>query len=129
MTLEKIIQELGLEILTDARDFDAIVPTSGYASDMLSRVMACAPHDGAIWVTLQSHGNIVAVGAVLGLSAIIITEGEVPDRETVAKANEIGITLLSTTRPTFEVVGRLWGIGVRCGDEAESLTGATHGNQ
>ena len=121
MTLAQIIAELNLKVLTDSEEFDQIAPTAGYASDMLSRVMACAPRDGALWVTLQSHGNIVAVGAVLGLSAIIITEGEVPDRETVAKADEIGITLLSTARPTFEVVGRLWDMGVRCGDEAVAM--------
>ena len=116
MTLAQIIKKLNMKVLTAEKDFDAITPTAGYASDMLSRVMACAPRDGALWVTLQSHGNIVAVGAVLGLSAIIITEGEKPDQETVAKANEMGITLLATERPTFEVVGRLWSMGLRCGE-------------
>lgn len=115
MTLQNIIKELELEILTNARDFDAIMPTSGYASDILSRVMACAPHDGAIWVTLQSHANIVAVGAVLGVSAIIITEGEVPDQETIDKANQIGVTLLATDKPTFYIAGNLWRLGLRDG--------------
>jgi predicted transcriptional regulator len=116
MTLAQIIEKLNLKVLTVEKDFNAITPTAGYASDMLSRVMACAPRDGALWVTLQSHGNIVAVGAVLGLSAIVITEGEKPDQETVAKADEMGITLLSTGKPTFEVVGRLWSMGLGCGE-------------
>lgn len=115
MTLDRIIEELGLKLLTEARDFGRVTPTSGYASDMLSRVMACAPRDGALWVTLQSHGNIVAVGAVLGLSAIIITEGEVPDRDTIAKANDLNIALLSTDKSTFYVVGNLWRLGLRDG--------------
>jgi hypothetical protein len=102
-------------VLTDVQDFNAIVPTSGYASDMLSRVMACAPHDGAIWVTLQSHTNIVAVGAVLGVSAIIITEGEKPDKEAIDKANQVGVALLATNKPTFHVVGNLWRLGLRDG--------------
>jgi hypothetical protein len=113
MTLEKIIKTLDLKVLTSDADFSLVTPTTGYTSDMLSRVMACAPHDGALWVTLQSHGNIVAVGAVLGLSAIIITEGEVPDAETVAKADALNITLLSTKHPTFYVVGKLWELGLR----------------
>jgi hypothetical protein len=115
MTLQDISQELELKVRTGTRDFDTIQPTSGYASDMLSRVMACAPHDGAIWVTLQSHANIVAVGAVLGLSAIIITEGEKPDKETIDKANQIEVTLLATDKPTFQVVGNLWRMGLRNG--------------
>jgi hypothetical protein len=115
MTLERIIEELGLKVLTEPKDFGQVAPISGYASDMLSRVMTCAPRDGALWVTLQSHGNIVAVGAVLGLSAIIITEGEVPDQDTIAKANRMNITLLSTDKPTFYVVGNLWRLGLRDG--------------
>ena len=77
--------------------------------------MARAPRDGALWVTLQAHANIVAVGAVLGLSAIIITEGELPDRETIAKANEMNTTLLATDKPTFYIVGNLWRLGLRDG--------------
>ena len=113
MSLQQIIEELRLTLLTQPKDLSQITPTAGYTSDMLSRVMARAPRDGAIWVTLQAHGNIVAVGAVLGLSAIIITEGERPDEETVAKAEEMGITLLATDTPTFRVVGRLWQMGLR----------------
>jgi predicted transcriptional regulator len=113
MTLEQIIQELNLKLLTTAKDFSQMTPTAGYASDMLSRVMARAPRDGGLWVTLQSHTNIVAVGAVLGLSAIIITEGEIPEQETIAKANEMNITLLATDKPTFYVAGNLWRLGLR----------------
>ena len=115
MTLAEIAKELDLQLLTETRDLDLRRPTAGYASDMLSRVMAHAPRDGALWVTLQSHSNIVAVGAVLGLSAIIITEGERPDPETIAKANEMDIPLLATAKPTYQVVGDLWRLGLREG--------------
>jgi predicted transcriptional regulator len=74
--------------------------------------MAGAQRQG-LWVTLQAHLNIVAVGALLELSAIIITEGAQPDPDTIAKANEEGITLLSTNQPTFHVVGQLWELGLR----------------
>jgi imidazolonepropionase-like amidohydrolase len=112
MTLQEIIDTLGLTLLTDKKDFGQVVPASGYTSDLLSCVMAGAQH-GGIWVTLQAHANIVAVGALLELSAIIITEGAMPDQDTIAKANEEGITLLSTSRPTFHVVGKLWELGLR----------------
>ena len=112
MTLQEIIDNLGLTLLTDKKDFGRAVPASGYTSDLLSCVMAGAQH-GGIWVTLQAHTNVVAVGALLELSAIIITEGAMPDQDTIAKANEEGITLLSTSRPTFHVVGKLWELGLR----------------
>jgi predicted transcriptional regulator len=74
--------------------------------------MAGASHK-SIWVTLQAHTNIVAVAALLELSAIIITEGAVPDQITIDKANEEGITLLSSQERSFNVVGKLWEMGIR----------------
>jgi hypothetical protein len=74
--------------------------------------MAGAQH-GALWVTLQSHANIVAVAALLELSAIVITEGSTPDAETIAKAKEENVTLLLTDKPIFHIAGNLWQMGLR----------------
>lgn len=112
MTLQEIVERLNLTVLTKGQDLGQIVPASGYASDLLSCVMAGAKHK-AIWVTLQSHINIVAVGALLDMSGIIITEGAMPDQATIAKAEEEGIPLLLTEKPTFFVVGKLWEMGLR----------------
>lgn len=112
MTLKEIIEQLDLTVLTEQRDFSEVIPSSGYTSDLLSCVMAGAQNQ-AIWVTLQAHTNVVAIGALLELSAVIITEGATPDPDTVAKANEEGVTLLITEKPTFYVVGRLWEMGLR----------------
>lgn len=112
VTLEKIIQDLNLTILTRAVDTSTIIPSAGYTSDLLSCVMAGAPHK-SIWVTIQAHTNIVAVAALLELSAVIITEGAVPDLAAVEKANEENIILLSSQSPSFEIVGRLWELGLR----------------
>lgn len=112
MTLQEIINELGLTLLTEPKEFAEVVPTYGYASDLLSCVMAGAKNKG-IWVTLQAHVNIVAVAALLDLSAVIVTEGAEPDVVTVAKANEQGITLLASPQPTFAIAGKLWEMGLR----------------
>lgn len=103
---------MNLTVLTAPKDFGQIEPSAGYTSDLLSCVMAGAPHHG-IWVTLQAHANIVAVAALLDQSAVIITEGATPDPATIAKANEEEITLLSTEKPTFYIVGKLWEMGLR----------------
>jgi hypothetical protein len=112
MTLQEIIDHLALTPLTQPEDFDQVNPTSGYTSDLLSCVMAGAANQ-AIWVTLQAHANIVAVAALLDLSAVIITEGAQPDAETLERAQNEAVTLLSTDKPTFWVVGRLWELGMR----------------
>jgi len=114
MNLQTIIDELNLTALTESKDYSKIEPSAGYTSDLLSCVMAGASHQG-IWVTLQAHANIVAVAALLDQSAVIISEGAIPDPATIAKANEEGLTLLSSDKPSFFIVGKLWEMGLRCG--------------
>ncbi len=112
MNLEKIIQALDLHVLTEQRIFQSIEVVSGYCSDLLSCVMAGAEPKG-IWVTLMAHGNIVAVAALLDLSAIIITEDAQPEQETIDQANEKGVILLATSQSSFHIVGKLWDMGLK----------------
>ena len=112
MNLQQIIDELQLTVLTDPRDFTVITPTGGYSSDLLSCVMAGAKK-GNIWITLQAHLNIVAIAALNEIAAIIITENARPESASIAKANEQGVTLLSTDQPTYQVNGKLWQMGIR----------------
>ncbi|HML41118.1 MAG TPA: hypothetical protein PKD23_10565 [Bellilinea sp.] len=109
--LAQIIRTLDLTVLTEPKDFADIIPTGGYSADLLSCVMIGAPH-GSIWVTLQAHNNIVAVAALLELSAVIITEGAMPDEATLKKANEEGINLLSSRESSYAICGRLWEMGI-----------------
>ena len=111
MTLQDIIQQLDLSVFTNPKKFTAIHPVSGYAADLLSCVMAGAK-SGAIWVTLQAHINIVAVAALAEVCAVIIIEGAVPDPDVIEKANVQGIILLGTKTTTYQVVGRLWEMGI-----------------
>jgi serine kinase of HPr protein (carbohydrate metabolism regulator) len=112
VNLKDVIDALNLKVLTQEKDFSEQIPSAGYCADLLSCVMSGAPHQG-IWVTLQAHTNIVAVGALLDLNAIIITEGAQPDEETIRKANDEGITLLSSDEKNFEICGKLWELGLR----------------
>ena len=114
MTLQDIVAKLDLTRLTAERDFSQVQLNSGYAADLLSCVMAGARHHG-VWVTLQSHTNIVAVAALLELGAVIITEGTRPDQDTIDKANDEEVNLFLTDKSTFWVVGRLWEMGLREG--------------
>jgi hypothetical protein len=112
MTLDEIIQQLNLTPLTSQKDFAEITPSAGYTSDLLSCVMANAPKQG-IWVTLQAHSNIIAVAALLELCAVIITEDAKPDAATLAKAEEEGVILLGTAKGSFDIIGKLWEMGLR----------------
>ncbi len=111
MNLAQIIQDLDLKVLTETKDFSSMNVKSGYCSDLLSCVMTGAEPEG-IWITLMAHGNIVAVAALLDLTAIIITENAQPDQATIDTANEKGVTMLSTPQPSFHIVGKLCEMGL-----------------
>ena len=111
MFLSEIIENLDLLVLTDPKDFSSVEVKSGYCSDLLSCVMTGAAAEG-IWITLMAHGNIVAVAALLDLSAILITDGALPDQDTIEKANEKSVTILSTPKSNFRVCGELWEMGI-----------------
>lgn len=113
MNLKNIIETLGLIILTEPKtDLDQFTPIGGYTSDLLSCVMAGANPQN-IWVTLQAHINIVAVASLKEVAAVIITENAQPEADTIKKANDEGVLLLSTPKTSFEVVGKLWELGLR----------------
>ena len=112
MNLQQIIDQLDLNVLTESRDFAGITPTGGYSSDLLSCVMAGAKK-GHVWITLQAHLNIVAIAALNELAAIIITENAQPDAASIARADQQGVILLSTSQPTYEINGKLWEMGLR----------------
>ena len=112
MQLTDIIQQLNLNLLTQTKDFSTVQVKIGYCSDLLSCVMTGAEPD-SLWITLMAHSNIVAVAALLDLSAIIITENAQPDKDTIQKANDKSVTMLSTPKSNFRIIGELWDLGLR----------------
>jgi hypothetical protein len=88
-------------------------PISGaVVSDLLSYVMAHGKR-GDVWVTIQTHSNIVAVAALAGMAAVVIADGNEPAEDTLGRAEEEGIVLLRSEEAAFTLAGRLWESGVR----------------
>ncbi|MCS6992634.1 MAG: DRTGG domain-containing protein [Anaerolineales bacterium] len=112
MNLQEIIHRLDLTPLTHPKPFESIHPTGGYASDLLSCVIAGAK-PGNLWLTIQAHVNIVAVASLNELAAVIVTENASPDPAVIEKANEQGVTLLVSRETTYQVAGKLWEMGIR----------------
>lgn len=117
MQLVQLVQnpELSLSVKAGRNQLDRVVK-GAYVSDLLSHVMARAK-EGNLWVTIQAHQNIVAVAALLNLSGIIIAGGIEPQADTLIKAEEEGIPILTTNLSTFEVAGRLYALGIRAEDD------------
>ncbi len=113
MKLNEIIDNLKLQIKTEAETGDLNKDiTHGYSSDLLSDIMANAI-DGSIWITLQIHQNIIAVAALKSLSGIILINNREPDPATLEKANKENIPIMTTELSTFDTVGKLYALGIK----------------
>ena len=110
MKVKDIINILGLKLLSGVKGIDKKVK-NGYCGDLLSDVMAHAP-DACIWITIQTHQNIVAVAKLREISAIIIAAGHEPDIDTKQKAEDEGIPLLISSLSSFSIAGRLYELGI-----------------
>jgi len=111
MQIEEIVNKLDLEVRSSAENLRRQI-SGGYASDLLSDVMANSKKDN-IWITLQIHENIVGVASLLELAGIIIVNGREPDETVIKKAAEENIPILLTKLPAFEIVGKLYNLGIR----------------
>ena len=108
MKLNKIVERLNLEVRSGPDKLDIEV-SSGYVSDLMSDVIAHAKEQ-ELWITLQTHVNIVAVAGMKGLAGVILVQGREPERDTVEKAGKEGIPILITKMPAFEIAGKLYNI-------------------
>lgn len=110
MTLQQIVEKLGLKPLSAFSKLSEEI-TGGYVSDLLSDVMANAKA-GDLWVTLQTHQNIVAVASLKEIAGIILIGKREPEKQTLNKAEVENIPILLSELSAFEVVGRLYQMGV-----------------
>ncbi len=107
MKLKELYHKLELKPVNDISPDREV--KDAYVSDLLSDVIANAKPD-SVWITLQTHPNIIAVATLKNISAIIITNNRTVDNETLEKARKEGIPLFVTSHTTFEIAGRLYGL-------------------
>lgn len=113
-TLKQVAVALNLAVETGEELLERTV-TGGYAGDLLSDVLAHA-RAGQVWITLQTHTNIVAVASAKELCGIILVNGRTPEKETLHKAREERIPILVSPLSTYGVVCRLSELGVKNGE-------------
>lgn len=111
MNLKEIKEKLNLKLIDDSILYNKEVKW-GYCSDMLSDVMANAKLN-SLWITLQTHQNIIAVAVMKEMVGIIITNNRKPEEETIKKAKYQGIPLFLTEKSSYEICGLLYEMGIR----------------
>jgi predicted transcriptional regulator len=108
--VEMLKEKLGMEPLNELYNKEI---KGVFVSDMVSDVMNGAEPQN-IWVTVQTHKNIIAAANLVDVSGIIVTRGKTVPKETLDIANRAEITLFSTPLETYELAVKLSqaGIGV-----------------
>ncbi len=111
MKISELAKCLELECLTKS-DFEDREITGGYCGDLLSWVMGKAK-PGNVWITIMSNVNIVAVASLTETACILLAEQVTPEREILQKADEQGVVIFRSSKPSyllaaevFQAVGR-----------------------
>ena len=105
MRLNELIKKLELTIKADAGNLEQEVDNC-YVSDLLSNAMGQAL-PGSLWITMQGHPNIVAVASLLSLPAIIVAGNATVENDTLKKAVDNDVSILTSSMAVFELIGRL----------------------
>ena len=106
MKVKDIVEALNLKVLSGAAGLEREVEGC-YVSDLLSDVMGNAEM-GNIWITLQTHKNVMAIASLKELAAVILVKGLDASDDTKAQSEEEGIPFLSTDAETFETAGKIY---------------------
>ena len=106
MKVRELVEKLNLKVLSGESGLDRDIDGC-YVSDLLSDVMGNAEM-GNVWVTLQTHKNVMAIASLKELACVILVKNLMPSDDTIEQSNEEGIPFLSTDMQTYETVGRIY---------------------
>ncbi|MEW5814932.1 MAG: serine kinase [Spirochaetota bacterium] len=110
MKLREIVTKLNLSVRT-GEDFLDVDVKRGYASDLMSDVIANT-RENDLWITLQGHVNTIAIAAMKDLAGLVLINSRQPEAETAAKAEKEHIPILISDLPAFELIGKLYALGI-----------------
>lgn len=108
MKVSELINKLNLELVSGSSGVNNEI-TGGYACDLLSDVMGNSD-EGQVWITLQTHKNVMAIASLKELAAVILVKGLEPDEDTREQSGEEGIPILKTREGAFETAGKVWSL-------------------
>ena len=109
MKLQAVLEIPGCKVLVKGdpkRELSKV-----FCCDLLSIAMSKAPADG-VWVTVMGNKNTVAVASLADVACIVLAEGVSMDRDSLEKASEEGIAVLSTELPVFDMALNIYRAGM-----------------
>lgn len=108
MKVKDLVEQLQLEVVGGAEGLNNEI-TGGYTSDLLSDVIGNA-EQGNVWITLQTHKNVMAIASLKDLAAVVVVNDNKPEADMLAQSNEENIPVLVTSEPAFEITGKIFNI-------------------
>lgn len=104
MNLQKMADATSMRLLNNVsldKDIQDV-----YIGDLLSFVMANGQSD-TLWLTVQRHINVIAVAELNDFSGVVFVQGVEPDEDTLLKATQLNIPLLTSDLSAFELTKQL----------------------
>ncbi|MDP6154658.1 MAG: iron-sulfur binding hydrogenase [Candidatus Thermoplasmatota archaeon] len=111
MELAEIKEKLDLVNINAKPIKEDITVSHGYACDLLSVVLAKAKPN-TIWLTIQSHMNIIGVASMANIPAVVICDGYNVAYNVIEKADEENIALFKSQENAFQLSGKLAECGI-----------------
>lgn len=108
LKVSDLVETLQLQVFSGMEGLSNPVE-GGYTSDLLSDVMGSAS-EGQVWITLQTHKNVMAVASLKDLAAVILVKGYTPDPDMLQESNKQGVPILGTHLQAFEISGKLFSL-------------------
>jgi len=108
MTVKELAEKANLKIFSGEQGLNNEI-SGGYTCDLLSDVMGHA-EAGHVWITLQTHKNVMAIASLKELAAIVLVKGLKPEDETIQQSNEENIPILGTDLEEFEISGIIYNL-------------------
>ena len=108
MKVQELVEKLNLKVLSGEKGLEREIDGC-YISDLLSDVMGNAM-EGNVWITLQTHKNVMAVASLKELACIILVKNLVPNDETIEQSNDEDLPILQTSLPTYEIAGLVYNL-------------------
>ena len=118
MRLREVISSVDGIAVTGAADLDVDVQC-GLSADLMSDVLRFGG-PGQLLITGLTNPQAIRTADMLGIPALLFVRAKLPGPETIALAEELGISLLATQYTMYQAGGLLYQAGLpgigRCGE-------------
>lgn len=83
----------------------------GFSADLMSDVLRFG-HEGGILITGLTNPQVIRTAEMLGIRVLLFVRSKLPSADSIALAEEAGITLLATRYTMYEASGLLYRAGL-----------------